>query len=208
MISIIITATNKFGDYATPLIESIIKYEQDIEIILIDNASPQPYETQGVSIIRFDEQQNWSYMLNTGAQKASGDWLMMLNDDVMCHGIFKKRIEGLDKNGIYGPQIRQKPISWVGKRIEYLYAWLLIMHRQAFFDIGGFDENYPAAGVDDIDFAWTAQQNGYRLKVLSLPFKHLADQPGFVHRRTKWDDVDFVKRMEASRSYLEAKVNK
>ena len=207
MISVIITATNKFGDYATPLIESIRKYEPDVEIILIDNASPKAYQPGNYRVVRFDEQQSWSHMLNRGASEAKGDWLVMLNDDVLCHGGFSKRVESLDMRSIFGPQIRHKPLSWVGKRIEYLYAWMLVMHKAIFFHVGGFDENYPAAGVDDIDFAWTAQQKGCKIRAVSLPFTHIADQPGFIHRRKNWDDADFVKRMEASRQYFAKKVN-
>jgi GT2 family glycosyltransferase len=144
-------------------------------------------------------------MLNTGANAAPDGWLMLFNDDVLCYGAFAETVGGFDKNTLYGPNILKKPAFWVGKPIQYLYGWMIIVQKTAFLDVGGFDENYIAAGVDDIDFCWTAQNKGYRIKSVKLPFTHIADQPDFDHRRKKWDDK-YEQNMEKNRQRFAEKV--
>jgi len=205
MLSIIITVYTDFGDYATPLIESIREHEPDVEIIAVDNASTVPFPEGDYTLIRLDKKHTWSHMLNVGARAAANDWLMMLNDDVMCDGKFLDIVDGFDKNALYGNVIHKKPPEWVGKEITYLYAWLLLMQKDIYNEVGGFDEGYIASGVDDIDFCWTAQQFGHPLKLAGLPFRHVTDEPGFVRRRKKWD-ANYKANMEHNRLRFEKKV--
>ena len=203
MISAIITTFTDYGDYTTPLIRSILRYEKmPLEIIVVDNGSRNPYPVgTNYKLIRFNKPVCWSTMLNTGADAATGDWLMLLNDDVLCKGKFSGIVEDLDKKALYGTSMRRKNPSWfnVGKQINYLYAWLLVLTRDSFDKIGGFDEWYPKAGVDDIDFCWRAEQKEIPLKVCHLPFIHL--EP---HRREKWDG--YQEQMLKSIEYFVEKV--
>lgn len=182
--NIIITGTTEFDDYFTPLIQSIRQYEPDVKLIIIDNASPEKYPAGDYEVIRFDQKRSWSQMLNAGAKKADDGWLMFLNDDVICKGRFIHLVNTLSKRNIYARAIRHKPASWgTGERLSYLHGWLMLMQKRVFEDVGGFDEHYPASGVDDIDFSWTAQQKGCKLRAVKLPFIHLGDQKDFINRR-------------------------
>jgi len=205
--NIIITGTTEFNDYFTPLIGSIRCHEPKVKIIVIDNASPNKYPVGDYDLIRFDEKRSWSQMLNAGAEAVDDGWLMMLNDDVLCTGTFVETVEALKKNIIYTRDIRYKPSNWgTGKKLAYLHGWLMLMQKRVFGDVGGFDENYPASGVDDIDFSWTAQKKGYKLQAVKLPFIHIADQPGFVHRRkVGWQNYE--ETMAASKRYFLNKVH-
>lgn len=206
MISVIITVFTDYGDYATPLVKAIRRYEPRVEIIAVDNASAVPFQVrENCNLIRLKQKCSWSHMLNVGANAANGHTFLMLNDDVVCHGSFARAIENLNPKKLYGMAIRKRPTSWIGQEISYLYAWLMVMDRKLYDDVGGFDEHYPAAGVDDIDFCWTAQKKGYELATVKLPFVHLADQ-NKNHRRYNWDDTDFKERMEQSRKYFMQKV--
>jgi len=206
MISVVITVYTDFGDYATPLIQAIRACEPEVEIIVVDNASTIPFKADGCTVIRLNKKRSWSHMLNTGAKQASGDWLMLLNDDVVCDGKFAHFVNNLNPNKIYGPEIRCKPKHWVGEEISYLYAWLLLMRKDVYGAVGGFDEGYIAAGVDDIDFCWSAQEFGYGIGVINLPFRHIADEPEFQHRRKKWS-ADYQADMELNRKRFAEKVN-
>lgn len=203
MISAIITTFTDYGDYTTPLIRSMKRFEKEpIEFIVVDNASRNPYPVgPDYKLIRFNTLTNWSTMLNTGVDASNGDWVMLLNDDVLCRGPFIEMVEGLDKNNVYGPAMRHKKPGWfdVGVQVNYLYAWLLVMRRSVFDLIGGFDEWYPKAGVDDIDFCWRAEQAGFPLVALDFPFIHL--EP---HRRVKWDGYE--EQMKKSIEYFVKKV--
>jgi len=206
MISIVITAFTDYGDYATPLVEAIRAQEPGAEIIAVDNASAVPFRADHCAVIRFDEKRSWSHMLNAGARQAGGEWLMLLNDDVVCEGKFARIINKLNPKTLYGPEIRHKPKRWVGEKIDYLYAWLLLMHKDIYDAVGGFDESYIAAGVDDIEFCWTAQKLSYEIEAINLPFRHIADEPEFQHRRKKWG-ADYQANMEMNRKRFAEKVS-
>jgi GT2 family glycosyltransferase len=155
----------------------------------------------GYKLIRFNQPVCWAKMLNTGAEASTGDWLMLLNDDVLCQGSFANTVERLDAHGLYGPAMRKKNPSWfdVGVRINYLYAWNLVMKKSVFDRIGGFDEWYQKAGVDDIDFCWRAEQLSIPLIAVDFPFIHL--EP---HRREQWDG--YREQMLKSIEYFIGKV--
>lgn len=200
MISIIITSFTDFGDMTTPLIKSILKYERGHEIIVIDNGSKTPYPIGGdYKVFRFSEPHSWAKMLNKGAELAKGDWLLILNDDVLCSGWFSNTIEGLDKRGFYGPKLKKKPPEWAGVEIYYMQLWAFTIQKTLYEKLGGMDEWYPKAGVDDIDFCWRAHQKGIPFTALNLPFIHLEQ-----YRRTKWDGFD--EQMKKSIEHLSEKI--
>ncbi len=207
MISLIIVANSDWGDYATPYIESVVRYEPNTEIILVDNGSKEPYQSGDYKLIRVDQSVHYNYMkaLNIGAKEATGDWLMFSNDDVLCKGTFADTIQAQPYKGMYGMEIRKKPAKWgAGREFCYIYGWLMIMHRAVFEIVGKFDEYYLHAGFDDIDYSWRCQEIGIPVKALDLPFIHLADEPDNFHRRTTVEG--YKDNMVRSKEYFLKKV--
>jgi len=205
MISVIITSFTDFGDYTTPLIASMrLMEEKPFELIVIDNGSKDPYPRGDYTLARFDNPISWSRMLNYGASLAAEDWLCFLNDDVRCFGRFVDIIEDMNKHGLYGSKLKTKPPTWqnMGIEIKYIPAWMLVIQKSLYNKIGGMDEWYPKAGVDDIDFCWRADQLGIPLVEVKFPFAHLAFEK---RRRTKW--FGFDKQMKKSIDYFRNKVN-
>jgi GT2 family glycosyltransferase len=199
MISVIITSFTDFGDLTTPLINSMRKHEKKpIELIIVDNGSKKPYPAgKGYSIIRFNKPANWARMLNAGVDASNGDWVCILNDDVLCKGPYVDLIEGLDKTAVHGPAINHKPPEWhnVGVQINYIPAWIFVMQKSIYNQLDGMDEWYPKVGMEDIDFCWRAEQAGIRLNQVTFPFVHLDK-----HRRNKWDG--FREQMQKSIDYF------
>jgi hypothetical protein len=209
MISLIVVANSKWGDYAFPYIESVKRYEPKTEIILVDNGSPQPYPmNRDYRLFRNEPDGHYNYMqaLNIGGRAATGDWLMFSNDDIKCTGMFADTIKQLPYNGLYGMEIREKPARWgAGKKFCYIYGWLIIMHKAVWEIVGEFDEYYLHAGFDDLDYSWRAQEKGIPIKTVPLPFIHLADQPDHFHRRMTVDG--YKENMERSKSHFLKKAN-
>lgn len=185
MISFVIVACNRWGDYVSMFIDSILRHEQEVEIILVDNGSPKPYEPgPAYQLVRLEPGIDYNYMqaLNAGAKFAQGDWLVFCNDDILCHGKFVRTIEALAPDALYGMEIRMKDRNW-GLEFQYIYGWMMIVPRAVREVVGDFDEYYLHAGFDDLDYSWRAQQAGFGLRTVALPFVHLADQARGRHRR-------------------------
>lgn len=201
MIQAIITSFTDFGDFTTPLITSLRQFEKKpFRIMVIDNGAKEEYPAGNYDRVRFGRPESWARMINKGASLSQGDWMVFLNDDVVCVGSFVDLIEGLDKSAIYGPKIGIKPPEWhnVGVEVKYIPAWIMIIQKELFFRIGGMDEWYPKVGMDDIDFCWRAGQMGVPIKAIDpidLPFRHLT-----LYRRNKWDG--FHEQMENSIQYF------
>lgn len=190
MISVIFPYTLKFGDFVSGYIGSLRRYERDIDVVSVFTGNKANY--------------NYTAALNAGAKQARGEWLLFSNDDVLCRGEFASFVEGLGHNNIYGMELRRKnKVEW-GADVEYLYGWILLMHRSLFDAVGWHDEGYVMAGFDDIDYCWRAQQLGYGLQVVDLPFVHLADRPGGTHRRYTVDG--YKEQMALSKARFLAKV--
>lgn len=210
MISFIICANNKWGDFATPFINSIYNWHSvwsGIEVVLVDNGSPIPYPgEQPYWTLRLEADENYNYTkaLNVGAGATIGDWLVFCNDDILCTGPFVDDIISLPKNFLYGNEIRQKNKAW-GLEFQYIYGWMMIMHRSLWDAVGPFDEFYKHAGFDDLDWSWRAQQEGYSLHQLELPFIHLSNLPGEIHRRHTVPGYE--QNMARSKAYFLEKIN-
>ena len=207
MISFIIVANSNWGDYAIPFIDSIRINGDRQDIILVDNGSKIPYlPSNKYRLIRLEEKAHYNYMaaLNTGAKIASGEWLMFCNDDVLCTGDFR-RLEGLERVGIYGAQLRHKKNKIFGADVNYIYGWMLLMHKSIWMAVGQFDEYYLHAGFDDLDYCWRAAKLGVKsVEVSPWPFVHLADKKNGLHRRMT---VDGYREMQArSKEYFLKKV--
>lgn len=185
MISFIICANSKWQDYATGFVNSLLLYEEGVEIVLVDNGSPKPYPpSPDYHLIRLNPGEQYNYMaaLNAGAEVARGDWLAFCNDDIVCTGPFSSQIHSLDWRNLYGMEIRCKDASW-GLDFCYIYGWIILVHRKVWEAVGPFDEYYLHAGFDDLDYSWRCQQVGFGIEQARLPFVHLADISGNSHRR-------------------------
>ncbi len=207
MISFIICANSNWGDYAIPFINSIRGQGRKCEIILVDNGSNKPYQKDDkYTLIRIDPKGHYNYMaaLNAGARFATGEWLMFCNDDVLCTGDFNW-LEGLNQVGVYGAKLRHKDKVKFGADVDYIYGWMLLMHRRIWMAVGKFDEYYQHAGFDDLDYCWRAKQIGTKsVEVKPWPFVHLADQPNNFHRRMTVDG--YKENMERSKAHFIEKV--
>lgn len=189
-LSVIFPFTKAHGDFASPYTESLHKHEPSVEVI--------GFNTEGEADYRYTQ------ALNLGARRATGDWLLFSNDDVLCTGPFLHLVEAMSPRKIYGMELRRKTRSAWGADVEYLYGWILLMHRELHQVVGPFEEYYLHAGFDDIDYCWRAQKAGFGLAVAELPFIHLADQPGGKHRR--YEVPGYKEQMARSKEFFLGKV--
>jgi len=187
-VSVVIVGINGWDEYTKPCILSIAKHEPDVEVMLIDNASEPPYPISGVRTKRV----SYAEAINKGVKQSQGDWIISINNDVLCQGKFVETIEKLDKGVVYGRQIiTEKGHVWLGN-------WLAVFHRSLFEKVGGFDPLFEMCGFEDADFCVRAKKLGYMTLPVDLPFHHLWG-------RTRWQLPKYPQVRKHNMDYFEQK---
>lgn len=165
-VSVVIVGIDGWEQYTRELIGDIWTHEPDVEIIVVDNASKTHYP-KASHIHRSEERLSYAAALNFGARKATGDWLLTLNNDIRCNGAFVEKINNLEKGAIYGRQIIEEAGHvWIGN-------WLALMEKTTYWTVGEWDPNYKACGFEDADYCVRAHALGIPTMPVELPFTHL-----------------------------------
>lgn len=194
MVSVIIVGIDQFDEYTWPLIMQVMKYEPDVSIILIDNASKQPYpEIDGVHVIRAGERICYSAAINLGIRSAtSADWFLSMNNDVTCQGPFAAHIEAQKPDALYARQIiEEQRHVWFGN-------WIVAIPRSVWDGVGEFDEAFKVCGFEDADYSMRAYEQGFETLPIELPFVH-------HWGKTRWDIPGYPATRLQNIDYFESK---
>ncbi len=115
---------------------------------------------------------------NYGAKQAQGNWLIFLDDDVIPNETLIKTYQNAIK---YNPEIRvfegktiadRKPLNMIeespiNETGGFLWSCNFMINKKLFFAQDGFDENFPYAAMEDVDFHWRLKKK--KIKILFLP---------------------------------------
>ena len=132
------------------IIPSIVENSKSysIEIIVVDNSPTQNFEYEGVKVIH-TEPYHIPKAYNTGVSNAKGKYIALFHDDCVLsdeNWIDKLTNELNDDVYIVGPE------KYKNGDIEFIKDVPLVMKRQIFLDIGGYDETYYF-GYEDVDIS-------------------------------------------------------
>jgi GT2 family glycosyltransferase/2-polyprenyl-3-methyl-5-hydroxy-6-metoxy-1,4-benzoquinol methylase len=181
--------------------------QQPYELIVVDNGSTDgtpayldQLEREGVRVVRNAVNRGVAAGWNQGLQLATGDCLMVLNNDVLVAGDWLARMTraaylprvGLVScrtHAVSGPQrlipdytdLHDFPLfarryaaladgSWFD--LPRVVAFALLWRREVYERIGGFDERYMPANFEDDDYALRSMHAGYRNVVANDVFIH------------------------------------
>lgn len=190
-IAVLIVGINQWEWYTLPLIESIRTYEPDVEIVCIDNASDKPYPALEY-VVSLSQRLSYADAINRAAERTKADWLLSLNNDVICQGKFADIIRAQDKNTIYGQQIIEEGGHvWLGN-------WLALIPRDVWQRVGNFDGKFEMCGFEDADYCVRAAALGIATKPIDLPFHH-------YWGATRWDLPGYSAARERNMDYFEQK---
>ena len=193
--SIIIPTVNT--ERARACIDAIERCTPEIhEIIVVDNKpEPNTADWQRVTTIPLNEgaavrlpfplQGNlgWVGGCNYGLERAKGDYLLLLNDDVTVTDGWLGRLLGtLDRfpevglvgpvtNFAAGPQqvdVGYEPTEHWGEtqEVEVLIGFCILFRREVYERIGGLDERFGLGCYDDNDLCLRAALAGYKLRIV------------------------------------------
>nr|WP_281799682.1 glycosyltransferase family A protein [Methylocystis echinoides] len=164
------------------------------EIIVVDQTRPPPprprdFAELGVRMVLL-EQANIARARNAGALAAKGSVLLFLDDDIVLHESYlvflADMLSAIDENVISGEIV--EGFGDVSKNVDLIpMTWVstanIIMARDQFVKIGGFDENLYRFN-EDAEFSHRALSSGLKIfKSPSLQVKHDHNPDGGVWRK-------------------------
>ena len=193
----IITLTYNHLKYTKKFIESLYKYTNDFELIIVDNGSTdgtveylKKLETElGIKLILNKENLGFSKGNNQGIEIAQGEYIGFLNNDILlypnwfeeCEKVFEK-----EKCAFAGPRhinphfdsTNEKDYIKFFKRIfSYKSSYeknfdecvfsCVVTKRTVLDEIGLFDEIYSPAFFEDNDIKYRAILAGYGVYVVN-----------------------------------------
>ena len=154
------------------------------EVLVVDDASTDEDVANGIKWwksrgllpirhIRLNKNVMFLRASNIGLQKAEGDIVCLLSNDVRLHKNIVEDISmalGFRKPTLVGGRLLDWDTGWNtfdGRIFPYLEGWLLATHKDGWKDLGYFEEQFAPPDMEDVDLSATAKHRGYRL--YSLP---------------------------------------
>ena len=173
-----------------------------IEIILVDDASPDEEEIKGgvawwqkkvsqhpIRYYRNKENLGFGGSCNVGAriafENSDAETVVFLSNDVIIRGDFVSLIKDIlfrSPNTLIGGQIIDWRAGWNQVMFEghemvvpYAAGWLLACNKDVWNQLGGFDPRYGRFDYEDVDLSTNATSLGIDLVGLNLSYlKHLS----------------------------------
>jgi len=142
----VISAVMNRDERVIPAVENWKKIEGVDEIILLDWSSKNPIgEIDGVKVVRVDGEERWilTSAFNLAAEHASGDIMLKLDIDYRLEPDFLNRTKMKDTQFRHG--------SWriVFEPNDLHLAGFLMVKREDFWKVGGYNEKIVVYGHDD-----------------------------------------------------------
>ena len=203
MISVILPIYNKH-EMSRDCIQTIMETTTDYEIIVIDNGSEPPFKPpfsgfNSVIVIRNEKNEGFPVAINQGIRAATGDIIVLLNDDVVCApGWAQNLSKWLEDFDIVGPTTNycaglqmvtlplyenidefNKEAGYIAEKnmgvameVKFLIGFCMMFKRELYDEIGPFDESlWPCSG-EEIDFCYQARGAGYKIGIALDVYVH------------------------------------
>ena len=172
-VAVIIVGIGQWEEYTEPLILSIQKHEPAADIIVVDNGGH--YSDNYVDRViwcAIDEIVCYAAAINTGIFALGGDedWIIILNNDVICDAPFFKYLEQMDLKAVYGNTLHRRRHPQFMAPVRWIDGWIYAIPSSGLLD---WDEEFKIAGFEDADYCFRARKLGFSIQKSDLPFTHL-----------------------------------
>lgn len=189
-------------------VSSLLAHEKQacLQVIVVDDGSPltqfQNFQRQApsnIEIVRCTNNRGVTHAWNAGADHASGDVLIFLNNDVVSRGEWcRKLVAPLQSQQalMTGPALRFEPqfpprLTRLLNNQQLLQGWCLAITRSLFVEQNRFDERFVLY-YSDSDLQCRLIQRSHSARAISavsdLPLDHQAHQTtrNLPDRQKRW----------------------
>lgn len=192
-VSIVVPVYNQLA-FTKGCLDSIQKYSEPSEIIIIDNGSSDGTQEflashPDIIVITNDDNKGFAAACNQGAKAAKGAWIVILNNDVV---VSPDWLTGLVEfaeatpSDIVTPAIREGEMNYdiISYSQKFIHTMAdvarlgdadgicFMVRRQVFEEIGYLDENFRIGQFEDVDFFRRAKTAGFKLGITGRSFIH------------------------------------
>lgn len=169
----------------------LFNHNENLEVILINDASVEPECDTGVAFWQKPFNTNWKALryhrneknlgfggsMNYGAKMAQGDILILLSNDVLSNFDFVAKIVLMIQENdrqLIGGELVDYPAGWnefeIGQKnyyVPYANGWLLACTKSVWESMGGFDMRFGLFDFEDVDLSTRALELGYNLSAIN-----------------------------------------
>ena len=187
----VVTPWRNCREFIIPWLEAVNGADQ---IIVVDNNSDE--ETQAalkaavhqnplIELHRMpDNSLGYGGACNYGLERANGDIVVMLNNDVVKSpgpdwlDVLRNSVED---DHLYGASVNVQFVA--GVKLPYIDGWCLAATRKTWETLGGFDvKEFKGFYWEDNDLSFRAQfRHGMKLRVLPINLQHLGNGTSSKH---------------------------
>ena len=181
-VSVIIPVKNG-SNYLREAIQSLANQDVPVEIIVVDDGSPDDTAkiaaSLGCKVLSHPESKGQVAAKNTGIKEASGDFVLFLDhDDVMREGALKAMCDEIESDpevsavqamvkDFLSPEIGSMPGTVIRPEPYYgLFTGAILIRRSVFDTIGPFSESIHTGEI--IEWSTKMDANGFRIKKIAL----------------------------------------
>ncbi len=236
LVSIVILGFNQV-EYTRKCIESIQRHtRQQYELILVDNGSKDGTEKYfrsltGAKIIRNAKNLGVAKGWNQGMRKASGDYILILNNDVivgpewlenmvrLAESDAKIGLVGPRSNYIAGPQVVpsvpykaeseiqtfiakwQKEHDLSAAEFKFIKGFCHLIPRRAFTAVGLYDERYGKGNFEDDDYCMRVHLHGFKALIANDSFIHHFGSVSFNQESVDWNALMIENKKKFERKW-------
>lgn len=143
---------------------------------------------------------------NNGAKQSKGNWIVFIDDDCLPDANilfeYKRLIKENPNIEVFEGCIKadraqkrfdeESPLNLYGG--GYMWSCNIMVSKNVFYKMNGFDEGFPHAAMEDVDFAKRIQQADFKIV--------FADKAFVVHPYRRIKGFKFVKNKHESYVYL------
>lgn len=188
----IITLTHNKLSYTKKFVESLFRYTDDFELIIVDNASTDGTrefisKIPNAKLILNEDNLGYSKGNNQGLSIAEGEYIAFFNNDILLYPNWFENVEKVFQqenvgfisprhiNPHYDNTNERHYIKFFRKNFSYKKDYeknfdecvfsCVVTKRSVIDNIGDFDENFTPAFFEDNDLKYRAIEAGYGVYV-------------------------------------------